>query len=244
MGAVHILNGDALLERFPDAISGDLLVCRECLIDGPLQGRNPETFFANRMAYLDAAYEDPGADFYLEAVLPQFELMMNIPEQSEVYFWFEADLFCQYNFWFCISLMESSSNCSYYLVLPPEPHQYGFSGLSNAELQEAVENAVPLSALLMASLDELWKATRKGDRKKALTLATMVSIAVPSLKQLPQHLEAYYKEDHLKLLANLIAENPEGEFGPIFRAFCQQAPEYGFGDLLLRKYFDELSRNL
>ncbi|NQX76469.1 hypothetical protein [Gilvibacter sp.] len=241
MCAVHILNGDALLERFPESISGDLLICRECLIDGPLQGRNPETFFANRMAYLDVSYDDPGGEFYLEAVLPQFELMMNIPEQSKVYFWFEADLFCQFNFWFCASLMDTSSGCEYYLVLPPEPHQYGFSGLKNSELESLQQNAIPISALLMASIQELWKAARKADKKKVNTLSTMLSIAVPGLKNLPSFMQQFYEEHYLEVLERLIADPALNDFPSVFRAFMQQEPQYGFGDLLLKRYYDQLT---
>ena len=37
---VHILNGDALLDRFPFGIEGEKIIMRECLIDGNIKGDN------------------------------------------------------------------------------------------------------------------------------------------------------------------------------------------------------------
>ena len=36
----HVLNGDALKEQFPPTITGDIIVIRECLVDGPVTGNN------------------------------------------------------------------------------------------------------------------------------------------------------------------------------------------------------------
>ncbi len=35
----HILNGDSLKEQFPENIQGDIIVARECLVDGNVKGK-------------------------------------------------------------------------------------------------------------------------------------------------------------------------------------------------------------
>jgi hypothetical protein len=37
----HILNGDALQERFPQEIMGEKIITRECLMDANLKGKYP-----------------------------------------------------------------------------------------------------------------------------------------------------------------------------------------------------------
>ena len=41
----HILNGDSLKNQFPKSISGELIVARECLVDGNIQGEDIMNYF-------------------------------------------------------------------------------------------------------------------------------------------------------------------------------------------------------
>ena len=43
----HILNGDALKELFPEDIKGTLIIARECLIEGNVDGDTFDSFFNN-----------------------------------------------------------------------------------------------------------------------------------------------------------------------------------------------------
>ncbi|WP_211277476.1 hypothetical protein [Nonlabens spongiae] len=43
----HILNGDALKEQFPKTIPGKIIVGRECLVDGPVQGDSLSAFLSS-----------------------------------------------------------------------------------------------------------------------------------------------------------------------------------------------------
>ena len=49
----HILNGDALLERFPENIEGPKYIIRECLLEGRLEGETLEEFFENRAKFIE-----------------------------------------------------------------------------------------------------------------------------------------------------------------------------------------------
>lgn len=240
MKTYHILNGDALLERFPAEINGQPLVCRECLIDGPVQGRSLAKFYENRMQFLGENYGDEDFEFYLGAVIPEFEDMQNVEPGSTVYFWFEADLFCQVNFWFCASLMDASSGTQFRLVIPEGEHRYGFSNLKNEELLKTLKEAVKLPSMVMALLQQLWKSFKSGDQKTTLSLAGMLELSIPQLSGLRATLESFYQEGHLELLKKIIASQSEPTFGAVFREFCLQAPEYGFGDLQVLRLYREL----
>ena len=53
----HILNGDALLDFFPESIlSGEIIVARECLVDGPQDGETLETFWETRSNFIAGEY--------------------------------------------------------------------------------------------------------------------------------------------------------------------------------------------
>ena len=54
----HILNGDALKEVFPKSIPGDLIITRECLVDGNVKGKNRNDFYRNRAEFLSNNYGD------------------------------------------------------------------------------------------------------------------------------------------------------------------------------------------
>ena len=41
----HILNGDELKNQFPNNISGDIIIFRECLIEGNINGNNTDKLF-------------------------------------------------------------------------------------------------------------------------------------------------------------------------------------------------------
>lgn len=44
---IQVLNGDALAEKFP--IAGEIIVCREAIIDGPTNASDLQNCFQNRV---------------------------------------------------------------------------------------------------------------------------------------------------------------------------------------------------
>ena len=52
----HILNGDALKAQFPEEIPGEIIVMRECLIEGPVAGRSIEEILDNRARFITNEY--------------------------------------------------------------------------------------------------------------------------------------------------------------------------------------------
>jgi Domain of unknown function (DUF1835) len=99
----HILNGDALTERFKETnIPGEILVMRECLIEGDLGGDTLEAFIEHRTRYLATTYQ---ADQNAYSIGSLIDKINHAPDHTEFNLWFEYDLFCQVNMWFLMSLM-------------------------------------------------------------------------------------------------------------------------------------------
>ena len=63
---IHVLPGDSLVEPFKETdIEGEIIVCRECLIDGDVKANNLEDFWQVRENYLSKNYGDEN-NFYKE----------------------------------------------------------------------------------------------------------------------------------------------------------------------------------
>src|SRR5688572_17976133 len=96
---VHVLNGDALKENFP--LAGDIIVCREALVDGPVDALSFESFFEDRAAFIAESF-DAEKDSYVNLVRNEFDRLANCNHESAIHLWFEHDLFCQVNLWFIL----------------------------------------------------------------------------------------------------------------------------------------------
>ncbi|MFZ1675666.1 MAG: hypothetical protein WAT91_00255, partial [Saprospiraceae bacterium] len=54
----HILNGDALADKFPQKeISGQIILIREAFIEGPLSGEFSKEYWKKRAAFVAATYD-------------------------------------------------------------------------------------------------------------------------------------------------------------------------------------------
>ena len=102
MKQYHILNGDILKEQFPD-ISGELIVARECLVDGDVNGKNLAELYNSRAKFISKNYRGYSIRDYYEKTVPEFQKIQDIPENSDINLWFEDDLFCQVNLWFVVT---------------------------------------------------------------------------------------------------------------------------------------------
>ena len=47
----HILNGDALKEKFPEDLKGEIVVARECMVVGNVKGSTLEEVFQSRAQF-------------------------------------------------------------------------------------------------------------------------------------------------------------------------------------------------
>ncbi len=153
----HILNGDSLKEQFPKSLQGEIIVAKECLVDGSVKGNNLTDFFKTRAKFISSNYDGYNEQDYFEKAVPEFQKMQNIPDNTDINLWFEDDLFCQVNFWFVINILSKSHrNNQFFLIRPKSHSQYGFGGLNQLELISIYKNRIALTEL--DTLARLWES--------------------------------------------------------------------------------------
>ncbi|MTB51131.1 DUF1835 domain-containing protein [Lewinella sp. W8] len=240
----HVLNGDALKEQFPTDLAGEIIVARECLVDGPVQHRTLLDFFRTRAAFLAEAYGDLSWEAYQQGSAREFEKITQIPADSTVYLWFEDDLFCQVNCWFVVHLLHQFvTRPSVHLVRPPKHSPYGFGRYDTEQLRELSTQGIPVTDT--ARWSRLWEHYHRDELASLLRLAREMADTYPFLLPAAEAHRDRQPTDHgpgrpTEILRTIMEETGTSEFGPVFREFHQRAPIYGFGDLQVKRLFDEL----
>ncbi|WP_291727436.1 DUF1835 domain-containing protein, partial [Bernardetia sp.] len=168
-----------------------------------------------------------------------------IPSNSKVYMWFEDDLFCQVNFWFVASLLiEKKEDSLLFLVRPSEHSPYSFGHLKESELISSYENGIPLNKNI-EEISSLWQFYKQNDLQNLLKTAQTLSSIYPFILQAVEaHIER--QPSHNKLgrpkesIIQIMKELDTKEFAPIFREFTKREAIYGFGDLQVKRMFEEI----
>lgn len=241
----HILNGDALLAQLPATLPGDRLVAKECLVDGPVTGDTLEALYETRSRFLTTAYGGYSPAFYFEKTVPQFEQMRQLPASAEVNLWFEDDLFCQVNLWFVAHLLTSDTQVAeVYLIRPTADIRYGFGGMDKAAFEAAYANRRALSHKDLILFAKLWQCYQAHQLPEMEVLAHGAASVFPFLPAAVQaHLDRYPAEGPgrpERSLKAIMAELGSEAFGPVFQAFCDREAIYGFGDLQVKRIFDQV----
>ena len=243
----HILNGDALFHQLHGTIVDEQLVMRECLVDGPVSQSLIDIdsrFFADRANYLsDLTGESLTYVEYGNTIGLTFEQIQSIPPESQVYLWFEHDLFCQANCWFLLWILSRCpSNLSIFLVQPKESKPYHFGWHSQDELLEIFNDAKPVSHLDI--LATLWPAYCKDEFDKLLSIAFDLKPIYPYIHDAVQaHIDRQPIDSlpgrPIQTLKALKKEMPTASFGEIFGEFSKREAIYGYGDLQARRLLEE-----
>ena len=241
----HILNGDSLKEQIPDTIQGEFIVIRECFVDGSAEGKDLTELYHSRARFISKNYEGYTlADYYKKSV-PEFEKIQNITEDSDINLWFEDDLFCQVNFWFVAYLLKKTihHNNSVYLVRPKSHNQYGFAGLNHSELFSIYKNRVVLTH--SDKIASLWTSYQNNDTEKLINMARELKESFPFiLPAVEAHIARIPTKNNpgkpVQSLMEIMKELETEEFEPVFREFNKRENIYGFGDLQVKRLFDEI----
>ena len=247
----HILNGDCLAEQLKETnINGDYIICREALIDGPIQSDNLDTFWSARAAYVQETYHD-NAENYFNRVVSEFSKIQSIPTDSEVCLWFEHDLFCQVNMWFVMSLLYQHGikrNISRVFPVVRDANDVwkGFGIADAAMLEQAFAQRMLLKDDDLKLGNDLWKAYCAHDFDALKELATSGSKAFKFLPEVCKaHIERFPEGNQMsrpqRVLMELIDQS-NGEFAEVFSAFSEREGIYGFGDLQVRIMYDRLRK--
>lgn len=240
---IHILNGDALKLQFPKSIQGEIVIARECLVDGDVEGNDLDKLFDVRAKFLSQHYGGTEQEYFGE-VVPEFIKIMNIKAGTDVILWFEDDLFCQVNFWFVVYLLiQKSSAKNVFLVRPKQHTPYGFGGLSEIELVTAYEMRIRLTDL--EKIAALWQLYQDDNTQKMLKYAEELEQQYPFLlvavkahiDRIPVNGKLGRPLESLKAIVN---ELKTEEFGKVFQEFCKRESIYGFGDLQVKRLYDKI----
>ena len=243
----HILNGDALKQQFPKNIHGEIIVARECLVDGPINGNNLEELFKTRAKFISDNYHGYIEQDYYQKTVPEFNKIKDITNPAEINLWFEDDLFCQVNFWFTVNLLiNSKKKNSIFLIRPITHTRYGFGGLNKTELVSVFENRIELTQLDKIAL--LWEFYQKNNTDKLLLVAQELesnySFILPAVKA---HLERIPTDGNLgrpsQSLIDIMKDLNTQKFEPVFKEFCIRESIYGYGDLQVKRLLDEIKNN-
>jgi len=235
----HMLPGDAQVGAFKNSgISGEMLVCRECLIEGDISGETLDEFFVNRSAFINAAYGDDPAN-YNGVVASQFRPLKDLSVRDEINLWFEYELFCAANLWFCLSLLVNTE-AAVYRVEPiyrtTEDRWEGFGGATGEDMRRCFESRIRLTDEDIELGSRLWTAFRTDDPAEMERLSDEVSPAFPYLSELCE--AAALRDSEPKRIADEIKREGNEDFSDIFAAFRQRAGIYGFGDSQLKRVLE------
>lgn len=238
----NILNGDALIERMEAAGFQPLIVCRECLIDGPADGKTIAEFWHQRSQFIADSLEAE-REMYYDHVVTEYDKLRDIPADSKINLWFGDDLFCQANLWFTVSyLHELGLSRSLYRVFPiikkEEEHWNEFGNLTPDELRHSYDARVPFSDKEVSLTRHLWQAYSRNDLEHLQLLSTTPSNVFQDLDKVVQaHIDRFAKPGELsrpeRTLKEII-ESGETDFSKIFPAFFRREGIYGFGDIQVK----------
>jgi hypothetical protein len=241
MKKMHVLPGDATAEDFRNSgIEGETVICRECLVEGDVRAENPEDFWAVRAGFIKAAYGESEEKYFRE-VVGEFKKLENLAPGTEVNLWFEYELFCQANMWFCLSLLQNTK-ASVYRVAPVVRAEKdvwkGFGNLSDGDLKRCFAERVKFTGEEIRLGAELWQAFRNADYEKLEQLSEAESDCFPRLKEVCRaEIEKDFRPR--KVLREIIADGARDFAREIFPEFSVRAGVYGFGDAQVKRILTE-----
>ncbi len=233
-------NGHYLAEDLKKtSIEGEIIVCREALVSGNLKADSLKDFWGLRADAISEDYNVSKESYYQKSV-SEFEKILNIPEGSEVNLWFEDDLFCQVNLWFCISLLSNINNLKIYRIFPKktlENHWKGFADSDDFDLEKSLKSRILLDENDIELALNLWKAYQNNDIDSLKQLSENQSNCFHFLKEV---IDAYIHINPEDFITNQI-EKGLTDFDSIFKKFQEELGIFGFGDLQVRKIYEKVS---
>ncbi len=235
----HVLPGDSLVAEFKKTnIKGQTIICRECLIVGPVDAETPFEFWDARARFILTEYGEDEIEFH-ERVADELEKLADLDSDTEVNLWFEYELFCSVNMWFCISRLKDTGAAVYRVepvVLSPEDRWKGFGALDAADLQKCYDERRYLSAVDLDFGADLWDAYRKNHAERLCKLSKFASDNFPYLAEVCEA-EINKATRPRQILEEIIAGGVK-DFVEILPEFTRRAGVYGFGDLQVERLFD------
>lgn len=238
----QVLPGDSLAGEFRKAnIKGEVIICREALISGPIEADSLDEFWHQRARFILTEYGEDEIEYH-DKVAAELSKLTELTSDDDVNLWFEYELFCSVNFWFCLSLLKETS-ATIYRVEPIGLHEDkrwdGFGHFAADDLIACFEMRHKLSRSDLDLGADLWQAYRRRDERKLIELSSTDNEAFPCLRQV---VAAANDRDIEPLeIVRAITLNGENDFDKIFAEFKKRAGVYGYGDLQVKRLLDQIS---
>jgi len=236
---VHILTGDSLKQQLVPWLDGELIVARDVV------GETLEELFENRATFI-AQYPGLNKQDYYDKAVSEFKKIIHLPKKSEVYCWFEDDLFCQVNFWFVLHVLNSFvEGIDLYLVRPNKGNEYCFASMNEKELRLACAAPLKISPAMSRSVAKLWPLYQQKNYDLMCRVAKELNEYLPFLlpaveAQVGRQADKQGLGYPERVLLGMMKEHPNDNFNEIFRRFSQQQAIYGFGDMQVKTMYDRL----
>lgn len=238
----HVLPGDAQVEEFrKTGLEGEVIVFREALVTGPIDGANVDEFWDRRAHFVLSEYGEDEID-YQEKVADELLRLEDFDEADEANLWFEYELFCSVNYWFCLDQL-SGSGAKIYRVAPvdasPDNVWEGFGQHTSDELRECFDARVELTMEDIESGAKLWAAFRDRDIEILHELGDYRSPAFPFLREVCDA-AAEIDTKPAAIVKEIMGSGKQG-IDEIFPEFRSRAGVYGYGDLQVEKLIERVS---
>jgi hypothetical protein len=114
----------------------------------------------------------------------------------------------------------------------------GFGGLSEVDLQRCFAERRKFSREDLELGSNLWLAYQNSDFGRLDQLSTTQSACFPNLKEVCK--AASEQQTRPRNVLQKIVSDGETDFGKAFRKFNETEGVYGFGDLQVKRIFDEI----
>ncbi|AFD08403.1 hypothetical protein [Solitalea canadensis] len=250
---LHVLNGDALLPNFKRcSFLGDVMIWRECLVEGPVSAKTDEEFWEQRSNYICETYQVTNEEYHHQVIEKLYKIE-NPARYSEINLWFEFDLFCQANLFFILQRLakHTLNHTTIYWVQPEQQsvNEYfsGFGNTNNQQLRTYFSNRLLLTSTDLGFGTQVWEAYAQN--KKNL-LHELTSNPPPNFHFFAEVFRAHLQRSNddessanriEKRLLEAIKNGVDSEIDLLHR-FWETESIYGLGDLQVVNYINNLQQ--
>lgn len=238
----HVLPGDAQVEEFrKTGLEGELIVFRDVLITGPIDHAPAEEFWDRRARFVLSEYGEDEIVFQ-EKVADELLKLSDVNEGDEVFLWFEYELFCSVNMWFCLDQLHDSL-AEIFRIAPgnvsPDDVWKGFGDHAAKDLSSCFESRIQFGKKDIEIGKRLWRAFAERDSEQLKDLGNYRSACFPFLKEV---CEAAIEIDNRPAeIVREIMGSGLNDIETVFPEFQKRAGVYGFGDLQVVRIMESLN---
>lgn len=240
---IHVLPGDAIAEKFElTGIPGEVVICRESLIEGDARATDPDDFWRRRARYFRREYGE-NEFFYQTRVVSEFRKLIAAGNDRDIFLWFENELFCQVNFWFCLYLLKDAASARVHRVAPfggGDHFRNGFGRMTVSGLRGAFDRKVLLQLEDRVLGHSLWEAFAEKNFTELFRLGQMRRPCFPKLFESVLALAEMDKQTRSVLREILEELGTNGDFRAVFARFSRRTAIYGLGDRQVKRLLKQV----